>query len=464
MSRIAINKLHCKVETRGGVFGRAVVLGAVAAAAAFALPRPAAAVPSFAIQTGQPCAACHVGSFGPQLTQFGRDFKLYGYVSNDKKPHLVPLSAMVQGSFTNTQVDQVPSPTPRTGPNNNFTLDQISLFYAGAIIPNTVGAFIQATYDGVADTISWDNADIRMTREGRLFGSDLVWGLTLNNNPTVQDLWNSTPAWGFPYVSSKVAPTPSAAALVNGGLAAKVGGLGAYALWNDLVYVEADAYKQLGHPTLNALGVPVSGQDTSDNVIPYWRLALQHTFGEERHNVQFGTYGLLAHIHPGGDTTTGTTDRLTDTAIDANYQYYFNPKDVTADVLSMHATYIHEDQDLRASTLLSGTNAHDWLNTFRADASYSIGASVTPSVQYFRTWGSNDAARWGTDNGSPNSAGLIAEVGYSPWGKPDSPVSWFNPHFTLQYVAYSQFNGTSEHASDNNTLFLNVWFALGMPR
>ena len=39
---------------------------------------PARAVPSFSEQTGQPCTTCHVGGFGPQLTPFGRAFKLGG--------------------------------------------------------------------------------------------------------------------------------------------------------------------------------------------------------------------------------------------------------------------------------------------------------------------------------------------------------------------------------------------------
>ena len=47
-------------------------------AALWAIPRPAEAVPSFASQTGQPCTACHVGAFGPQLTPFGRAFKIGG--------------------------------------------------------------------------------------------------------------------------------------------------------------------------------------------------------------------------------------------------------------------------------------------------------------------------------------------------------------------------------------------------
>ena len=62
----------------------ATAAGIGALGALLALPSPAEAVPSFAAQTGQPCAACHVGSFGPQLTGFGRDFKLYGSVSSDR--------------------------------------------------------------------------------------------------------------------------------------------------------------------------------------------------------------------------------------------------------------------------------------------------------------------------------------------------------------------------------------------
>jgi hypothetical protein len=36
------------------------------------------AVPAFAVQTGQLFAACHIGAFGPQLTPFGRAFKIGG--------------------------------------------------------------------------------------------------------------------------------------------------------------------------------------------------------------------------------------------------------------------------------------------------------------------------------------------------------------------------------------------------
>ena len=56
-------------------------LGAVifVALAMILFPQLARALPSFALQTGQACASCHIGAYGPQLTAFGRAFKLGGY-------------------------------------------------------------------------------------------------------------------------------------------------------------------------------------------------------------------------------------------------------------------------------------------------------------------------------------------------------------------------------------------------
>ncbi len=82
-------------------------LGQLALAMILALvARPAAALPSFAAQTNQPCAACHVGAFGPQLKPFGRDFKLYGYTATDGKDHGPPIAATAMASFTRTASSQ----------------------------------------------------------------------------------------------------------------------------------------------------------------------------------------------------------------------------------------------------------------------------------------------------------------------------------------------------------------------
>ena len=57
-----------------------------------AMPHGAQAIPSFAAQTGMPCSACHIGF--PQLTPFGRAFKMDGYVQGGTFPDVKNFAAM----------------------------------------------------------------------------------------------------------------------------------------------------------------------------------------------------------------------------------------------------------------------------------------------------------------------------------------------------------------------------------
>jgi len=63
---------------------------------------PAQALPSFARQTGKPCAQCHNVAYGVALTAYGRQFKLNGYVWGDAKQVIPPVALMAQGGFTRT--------------------------------------------------------------------------------------------------------------------------------------------------------------------------------------------------------------------------------------------------------------------------------------------------------------------------------------------------------------------------
>jgi hypothetical protein len=63
------------------------------------------ALPSFARRTGQRCAACHVGGNWPQLTPWGRFFKLAGHTAG--KPlidregiHYTPIGVLGQAGMT----------------------------------------------------------------------------------------------------------------------------------------------------------------------------------------------------------------------------------------------------------------------------------------------------------------------------------------------------------------------------
>ena len=137
---------------------------------------------------------------------------------------------------------------------------------------------VQATYSQQSDRITLDNTDIRYARHTTLGSKDLLYGFTLNNSPTVEDVWNSTPSWGYPWLSPDNAPSPGAGPLIAGGLAQDVAGVGAYTMWNDHLYAGLTLYRSAhaGGPQ------PPTGADFAVNirgVAPYWRLAWQETWG-----------------------------------------------------------------------------------------------------------------------------------------------------------------------------------------
>lgn len=281
-------------------------------------PRIALAVPSFSDQTGEACSACHVGSFGPQLNAHGRQFKLTGYADGQNSRMLPLLSGMAEGSFTHTAKDQAGGAAKTFGSNDNVAADQVSLFVAGRIYGH-LGMFSQTTWDGVEHRVALDNTDVRYGRETQFGPVEAIVGASVNNNPTVSDPYNTTPAWGFPYASSALAPAPAAATLIDGGLAQRVVGASVYGLFGNLLYAEAGAYRSLSAWTEDKLGVAASDGPTVKGAAPYWRLALQHETLSQ--SFELGTFGLVSNVYPGNDRTAGT-DRFTDIGIDAGYQWH----------------------------------------------------------------------------------------------------------------------------------------------
>jgi hypothetical protein len=434
---------------------------------------PSRAVPSFARQTGMTCAACH--TVFPELTPFGREFKLNGYVLDNIKQvtgidvensqtlainSLPPLSVMLQVSYTHTAKVLPDSTLPGALAKDGEVLfpDQVSLFYAGKIA-NELGAFMQLTYDGAADHFGLDNTDIRYAHHLAFGGSDgndhhLIVGLTLNNNPSVQDVWNTTPAWGFPYSGSSVAPGQITSAQIDGRLGQSVAGLGLYTWFDDHFYAEITGYTAAvpggNHP------LDSTQSNVAHGLSPYWRLAYEQRW--DRHSISVGTYGMDTKVHPGNGTALqGPTDQFKDIAADVQYQFIGEDHLVTA-----LATYIHESQTLDASVIDSfAAHADNNLKTLKLTGEYSYRRKIGGSLGYFNTTGSTDMTLYaaapvvGSANNSPNTDGYIAELNYLPW---------LNVKLQIQYVGYEKFNGlklnydgTGRNASDNNTLFALVW-------
>ena len=119
------------------------------------------AVPAFAQQTANRTTR-HIGGFGPQLTPFGRAFKIGGYTQTGGEglASKIPLSAFVISSFTNTQAGQPGGAAPHFGDNNNAAFDQVSVFLAGRIT-DYAGAFVQSTDSGIDRAcVPNDNIDL----------------------------------------------------------------------------------------------------------------------------------------------------------------------------------------------------------------------------------------------------------------------------------------------------------------
>ncbi|MGN6057936.1 MAG: hypothetical protein ACTHOI_05060 [Sphingomicrobium sp.] len=441
-----------------------ILPGAVLFGAALGFHRPAAAVPAFAEQTGRNCAACHVGGFGPELTSFGREFKLGGYTL--RMHGAVPLSAMAIASWTHSRKDQVPPPE-NLSRNDNLVLDQASLFVAGGI-GSHFGGFAQlVTYDGVGRSWSWDNIDLRAVTNAKLFGEDSVLGLALTNNPTVQDPWNTLPAWGFPFTDTAVSPTPSTGELIDGTLAGNVIGVTGYGWIAHKVYVEGGGYSTPSPGFLKFVGADPADPGSLHGVAPYGRIAYQT--GLAGGTFEAGANILKAAIFPGRDRSSGFTDRYTDWGLDSSWQKTMGK----GDSLTANVRFEHENGNLRASCALAligdGSDvgcARYHLNEWRAAVRYTWHNKIGVTVSPFSITGSRNFNLY-DGNGRPDSNGVMGQIDFTPWGGGNSPLGpRFNARVGLQYTIYGKFNGrrhnfdlAGANAADNNALRLFTWIA-----
>jgi hypothetical protein len=159
-----------------------------------------------------------------------------------------------------------------------------------------------------------------------------------------------------------------------------------YGFRNDLVYGGFAVYRTTKDGITEPLGAGTSTDMVVDGAAPYWRLVLQHQWGKQY--LSAGTYGMAAKIYPEG-RSSGQTDRFTDAALDAQYQY-FGPRHT----ISVHTTWIHENQDRDASFALGdAANRSDYLDQFAIHGHYYYKSSLGllgGSLGFFSTTGSTD--------------------------------------------------------------------------
>ena len=473
---------------RQGALGRKLAVfafGLIAGLAALIClsVKPAAALPAYARQTGQPCASCHTAF--PELTPFGRRFKIGGYTMQGGDWEGPPLSAMYMAGFTHTESPQDSPPAPGLRTNDNLVSQQVSGFIAGKLYGN-LGSFIQVTGNpttSAENNVFLDASDVRYADTFKLFGQDTIWGLDANNTPTVEDPWNTTPSFGWPQISSTIAPAFAPPLThVESGYGQIVGGAGAYVFWNDMLYADVTAYKGLPVPVLQAFNDGNSTTDALSNWAPYWRLALEPHWGQ--HYLMVGTFGMYGQITPGRMYGYGTDDYL-DVGFDSQYQY-----DGDQYSLTVKLTDILEWQKLNATYALGGSsNVHNTLNSFKANASFVWDHTYSVGFGYFNISGSSDCNMYGSPaafcmpnglgafpnsyNASPLGDGLILDLAYIPFahGSPQNlGYTTWNVRLGVQFTEYlhlyggttnfdGSFIGGTHNAQGNNSVFAYAWFA-----
>ena len=153
--------------------------------------------------------------------------------------------------------------------------------------------------------------------------------------------------------------------------------------------------------------------------------------------------------------------------------------------MTWKGTYVKENQSLDASSFLGASNPSDWLSYLSTDATYWYNRKVAFTLGYISTKGSTDPVAYpsaptlcaantcGVAVGTPGAfpVGVTNSANSNPttnsWVTELKYQAWLNVQFTLQYSHYTKFNGgtnnydgNGRNASDNDTTYLLMWFAL----
>jgi len=164
------------------------------------------------------------------------------------------------------------------------------------------------------------------------------------------------------------------------------------------------------------------------------------------------------HMKSTPQLITGPEDSYTDFGPDIEYD-----RTVGKDVLSLRGTYIRQNSALVASVAdETASRGPHHLNASNANAEYHLGNRYSGTFGWFMTNGTKDPILYaqapvaGSANGSPRSAGFMANVSY--W-----PIQ--NLDLAVQYTDYTRFNGAATNydgagraASDNDTVYLLARF------
>jgi hypothetical protein len=219
--------------------------------------------------------------------------------------------------------------------------------------------------------------------------SEVRLGLDVNNGPTVQDPFNSSYAWGYPYASSALVPTPTAQPLLAGGLLGNSVGATIYSWYDRSLYLEAGLYNTYGPSLLSYTGAAL-GPGATANPAPYLRAAYEWNWNGQSAHV--GAIFLHSNINPAISTfaSNGSNGHgsYTDYAVDGSYQFIGDG----THVVTAQGIFDHENQNLDSSFNTGAASQPDnSLNQLRANLTYYYQETYGATVAWQKTWGSTNS-------------------------------------------------------------------------
>jgi hypothetical protein len=173
-----------------------------------------------------------------------------------------------------------------------------------------------------------------------------------------------------------------------------------------------------------------------------------------------GTVGMHSNIFPNSAMPSGPTDAFTDYGFDSQYDYMGGRHKA-----SVRFRYIHENQSWNASFPQGASStATGNIDTMNLSGTYTLGNRWAFTAGYFVNNGSKNADLYAVTSptgslltASPNTTGYTLEV--------DRNLTQ-NLKLTAQYDGFFKFNGLTNNIdglgrspSDNNTLWLSMFFA-----
>ncbi len=406
----------------------------------------ALALPSFARQVGAACNACHTSY--PGLTALGRTFKLTGYTMTSLPQVEVKPSANMPG----VSINRIPNLSMIVQLNESMVSKRVAgnlqstnasfpselgLYYAGRIAPN-LGTFLQLSYDAASASITMSMSDVRYVGST----GKHQWGLDFNNGPTLEDLWNSTPGFGWPYVDSGAGIDAPGPFMTSMNVMMNSLGTGVYDYWNNTLYAYFGMYqsaKQGNTPATN----PAAMSQSIKGGAPYLRLAYTPT-----PNSEIGAFVFNATSRE-GTLTNGSDHKYRDIGLDGQYQLY-----------SGDSTFVFHGRHIRETH--TGPLALDSMTTSftNVDANWYYQHRWGLGLGFFRVSGDASSVYAGKEGyptsgtPTPDTNGLILQGDYYPWENVRTSLQYVG--FTKYHGATNNYDGSGRNASDNNSLTLNL--------